>query len=225
MWFVVGPSKISRSKLPYVVLEKDNWDDYGYKTTFKATFWRSANDSVDLGSIKILKLGQIGGYTPMPEKPFEALGPDYCSVGVDLGYYEKLFKLGASVYRPYLEGIADVAYSDEIRAKFEDLEGYRVSLLRFSGEERTIMVAARLFASATPMTRKKGKGFVVRFKTTLADRANFVRCGLRLQAKRPPSPSDKRPDRLQRHREDSPSVESSDHRQWLRVWQQSGPIE
>ena len=123
MWFVVGPSKISRSKLPYVVLEKDNWDDYGYKTTFKATFWRSANDSVDLGSIKILKLGQIGGYPPMPEKPFEALGPDYCSVGVDLGYYEKLFKLGASVYRPYLEGIADVAYSDEIRAKFEGPRG------------------------------------------------------------------------------------------------------
>jgi hypothetical protein len=59
----------------------------------------------------------------MPAKPFERLGSDYCSVGADMAYYEKLFKLGETIYRPYLEGISDAAYSDEIRATFEDLEG------------------------------------------------------------------------------------------------------
>lgn len=158
--------------MPYVVLEPDNWDDYGYKTTFTAILRLSAEESIDLGNIKILKLGQTHGHTPMPDEPFESLGSDYCSVGADLAYYEKLFKLGEPIYRPYLEGISDAAYSDEVRAKFEDLEGYRVSLLRFSGGERTIADAARLFASAAPITRRKGKGFVVRFKTTLATGAN-----------------------------------------------------
>jgi hypothetical protein len=32
MWFVAKSSKTARPKSPYVVLHRDNWDDYGYKT-------------------------------------------------------------------------------------------------------------------------------------------------------------------------------------------------
>jgi hypothetical protein len=172
MWFVTEPSKLSRSKFPQVVLDWDNWDDYGYKTTFSALLKISEDATVDLGNIKILKFDQKQGRTLMPKGPVEELGHDYCSIGSGLSYYETLYKLGPSIYRPYLKGVSDVAYSEEIRAKFEDLEGYQVSILRFSGAERTIADASLLFAKPAALSRAKGEGFIFSFKTALAADAN-----------------------------------------------------
>ena len=117
-------------QFPHVVLVQDNWDDYGYKTTFSATLKLSAEDELELGNLKILRLAQQGGYTPMPRVAFQSLGPDYCSLGGTLDYYELLFKQGRPIYRTYLEALGDVTFNDDIKARFEDLEGYKVSLLR-----------------------------------------------------------------------------------------------
>jgi ABC-type transport system involved in cytochrome c biogenesis ATPase subunit len=155
---------------PYVRLAQDNWDDYGYKTTFYATLFLAKGDEVDLGTVKIMHEAQTGGYTDLPREPFEQLGPAFCSLGGELDYYEKLFKLGRSTYHAYLRGLSDAAYSDDVRAKFEDLEGYKVSLLRFSGAERTIADVHKLF-SATKV-RKSGSGFQVKLKTRVASGAN-----------------------------------------------------
>ncbi|HBO6759008.1 MULTISPECIES: AAA family ATPase [Pseudomonas] len=174
MWFVVkfrdGKSP-STDKYPHTVLVQDNWDDYSYKTTFHATIHLSPDNEVELGSVKILKEDQTHGLTPVPRRAFRALGEKFCSLGADLEYYEKLFKLGAAVYEGYLEGLQDVAYSDSVRAQFEDHEGFKVSLLRFSGAERTIVDASRLFTRKTPTIRRRGRGFVMRFKTQVARQA------------------------------------------------------
>src|SRR5438105_3907484 len=130
--FVRGASPETR-RYPHVVLVQDTWDDYGYKTTFDAVLNMSADDRVQLGNIKILRFDQRAGFTPMPTEPFEALDENYCSVGGNFAYYEKLFNLGANTYRPYLSALGDVAFDDEKRVRFEDIEGYQVSLMRFSG--------------------------------------------------------------------------------------------
>lgn len=190
MKFVVSDETRAKKQLtefPNVVLERDNWDDYRYKTTFSAKLSLSADDTIDLGELKILKFDQTRGATPMPSKPFEELGEDYCSLGGDLSYYEKLFKTGQAVYKPYLKGLGDVAYNDAILARFEDLEGFKVSLLRFSGAERTIADASRLFQQATPALPRQGQGFVVQFKTSLAKDANsfLIKFDFRRKAKLP----------------------------------------
>lgn len=158
--------------LPYVELVQDNWDDYSYKTTYHATLYLSDEDSVELGAVKILHEKQTGGYGPLPREPFDELAPEFCSLGGDLDYYEKLFKYGRSVYRPYLRGLRDITFSDNVRARFEDLEGYKVSLLRFSGAERTISDAVKLLQRDLPVQKRRGVGFVVRFKTQVAEGAN-----------------------------------------------------
>lgn len=177
MWFVVefreGKSP-SVDRYPHTVLVQDNWDDYSYKTTFQATLHLSEDEKVELGSLKIIKDDQTNGLTSVPRRAFQSLSDKYCSLGGDLEYYEKLFKLGEPVYRAYLEGLKDVAYSDDIRARFEDHEGYKVSLLRFSGAERTISDASRLFTRRTSTTRRKGRGFIMRFKTQVARGANSL---------------------------------------------------
>lgn len=160
---------------PHVILTQDTWDDYGYQTSFSAAI-HLQDDVVSLGDLKILHKDQTGGYTPLPKDVFESLGPDFCSLGGSLVYYEMLFKLGAQIYRDYLTSLGDVAFNDEVRAKFEDLEGFRVSLLRFSGAERTIADASKLFAqrrtAGTP--KRRNKGFLVKFKTKIVSEANSL---------------------------------------------------
>lgn len=157
---------------PHVVLVQDNWDDYGYKSTFYATLYMSADESHDLGNIKIIEVGRSGGYTEMPKQPFDKLPAGYASLGASLDYYEEIYKLGKDVFVPYFRGLRDVAFDDAIKASVEDSEAYRVSLMRFGGAERTIDDAARLLRAPVLRTRKRNSGFRVKFKTRMGRHSN-----------------------------------------------------
>ena len=150
---------------PHAVLEQDNWDDYGYKTTFYVTLYVSADKSHDLGRIKIIEAARTSGYTEMPRQPFTELPAGYASLGASLDYYESVYRLGSDIFEPYFRGLRDIAFDDEIKASVEDSEAYQVSLLRFGGAERTILDAARLLRASTPPPKQPNRGFKVKFKT------------------------------------------------------------
>ncbi|HKU28820.1 MAG TPA: AAA family ATPase [Candidatus Sulfotelmatobacter sp.] len=160
------------NRYPHAVLVQDNWDDYGYKSTFNVVLHLSADEAIDLGNIKIIQADRTGGYTAMPRRAFTQLSENHASLGADLDYYEKLYKLGRDVFQPFLEGLRDVAFSDDAKAAVEDTEGYRVSMRRFGGAERTIADAARLLRATTLPTRRRSAGFRVKFKTRVATDAN-----------------------------------------------------
>ncbi|GKS88658.1 AAA family ATPase [Xanthomonas campestris pv. raphani] len=160
------------NRYPHAVLVQDNWDDYGYKSTFQVTLHLSATEVIELGSIKIIQGTSTGGYTKMPRESFAQLPEGHASLGADLEYYETLYKLGPDVFRPYLKGLRDVAFNDEAKANVEDSEGYRVSMLRFSGAERTIADATRLLRATTLPTKRRSAGFRVKFKTRVASNSN-----------------------------------------------------
>jgi hypothetical protein len=102
------------------VLTQDNWDDYGYKTTYHVTLHIPADESHDLGSIKIIQADRTSGYTDMPTKSFEELPTGRASLGSDLDYYETLYKLGREIFEPYFRGLRDVAFDDEVKASVAD---------------------------------------------------------------------------------------------------------
>nr|WP_202607944.1 AAA family ATPase [Burkholderia pseudomallei] len=132
----------------------------------------SADEVIELGNIKIIEADRTSGYTAMPRRPFTQLSENHASLGASLEYYETLYKLGRDVYQPFLEGLRDVAFSDDAKAAVEDTEGYRVSMLRFGGAERTIADAARLLRTSTLPTRRRSAGFRVKFKTRVATDGN-----------------------------------------------------
>lgn len=158
---------------PHAVLVQDNWDDYGYKTTFQVTLHMSPDESHDLGNIKIIEASRTSGYTEMPKQPFAELPVGHASLGADLDYYETIYKLGRDVFEPFLRGLRDVAYDDDIKAGVEDSEAYQVSMLRFSGAKRTISDAARLLRASNLPTKRRSAGFKVKFKTRVARDTNF----------------------------------------------------
>ena len=160
------------NRYPHAVLVQDNWDDYGYKTTFHVTLHMSPDESHDVGSIKIIELGRESGYTAMPKKPFDELPTSHASLGADLNYYETLYKLGRNVFEPYFKGLRDVAFDDNIKASVEDSEAYRVSLLRFGGAERTIADASRLLQATVARPKRRSASFKIRFKTQVARHSN-----------------------------------------------------
>lgn len=169
MYFYVrsyGQQRPNLKRFPCVLLEHDNWDDYGYRTTCHATFFMTVDAPIELGDVKIMQMGQTGT-TVFPGSEFERLPKGYASFGGKIDYYEQLFALGSAFFGPYLRGLRDVVFNDTLKATVEDTEAFRVSLMRFSGAERTLVDGRRIFAQTTAKPRRRNAGFVFRLKTAL----------------------------------------------------------
>jgi predicted ATPase len=160
----VNSKKRPTKDFPVVVLLQDNWDDFGLKTTFHATYWRDSTESVELGNVKILRKGQTSGYTPIPDR-FSDLPEDFCSLGQNLEFYETVYRLRRSVYERLLKGIRDVVFGPLLRAGFEDERGFKDSLLRSSSAVSALDIAPSLFSRQKP--RKSGVGVRLDFKTSV----------------------------------------------------------
>ncbi|GAA4548911.1 AAA family ATPase [Pseudonocardia xishanensis] len=138
--------RVSTKEYPHVLLYKDNWDDYHFKTTFVAELWNSKNDIVRLGEVKILdlRLPPSRGRTELPDE-FERLSDSFVSLGQAFTYYELLQERGPGVYEPILEALQDVLYSPERQAAAREHPAFETSLLRAGSAERALEDAPRLF--------------------------------------------------------------------------------
>lgn len=156
---------------PYAILNRDNWDDFGYRTSFFVKLFLSETESIDLGTVKILRNDQnIGGYTLLPSNRFARLGSKYCSLGINIDYYEKLISTDRRLATDFLDRLSDVCVSNQRLARFKDLEGFNVSLLRFSSSEKLIERVKKFIENAElrKLKRTKTRGFVLQFQTRIA---------------------------------------------------------
>jgi ABC-type lipoprotein export system ATPase subunit len=145
MKFVVIDSTSSRrlSSYPHVTLERDNWDDYGYKTSFYVTIALSASKTVDVGAVKILQRHQASGYTPL-NSTFTSLDDGYCSLGQSLDYYEAILSLPKREAQTFLRAMRDAVANAEIESEFSSEDGWETSLLRFGSAENALEAGRRL---------------------------------------------------------------------------------
>lgn len=127
---------------PAVVLRRDNWDDYDYKTTFDFAYHGLSDQSITDCQVKILDRSR--NITELPDN-FQQLGADFCSLGQDLRYYEQLANLPTPIHQGILRRLNDVVFNEGIRNEFQDLEGFKRSLIRFSEAEKALREAPSLF--------------------------------------------------------------------------------
>lgn len=186
MWFYRvshrSPNPPSAAQYPCAILVRDQWDDFGYKTTYEVTVYRSKGDEVAKGVVKILQVKkQDDGTqsdlpsTKIPER-FTQLDDSYCSLGADSRFYKGLLEAGRDVYEPYLEGIRDVIFRPEIGEAFSKVKGFRDSLLRSSEAEKIFHEGGRMFGQ-----KFRRKVFEFEFTTKLpgADEAHRVKFDFR----------------------------------------------
>lgn len=138
---------VPRQQFPCVVLERGRpWDDYTYKTSFRAYYCPDAHQEVELGALKILQRDQKR--TELPGT-FTSLDERYCSLGQTLEFYERIQELGLDVAEKILTALRDSAFNPAIHTEFEREEGYQFSLLRASSALWALKTAGALFGRPT----------------------------------------------------------------------------
>lgn len=111
-------------------LVRDNWDDFGFKTTFSIFLVDEERTKHDLGSLHIMTAGMTEGRVEIPQTFNEPLPGNYCSLGNGQNYYETLYALPTDLREEYLTFIRDCVFNPEIWAQFENEEAMQTSLLR-----------------------------------------------------------------------------------------------
>jgi len=170
-WRSIIPQK---SKDPLVILIKDDWDDYHYRTTFHATAVTESG-ALKLGTVKILQAGQEGGNTEIPSQ-FSELPEDYCSLGQAMSYYESIRSLGDPLCEQILVALRDVVNDGRILAEFEHTEGFQKSLIRIGSAERALIDGPVFLRPQLVQRHDRAKGEVaLEFLTTVGgNRFTFV---------------------------------------------------
>lgn len=138
------------SAYPCVILERGRrWDDYGHVTRFNVYYLPSEGaEGVRLGTVKILQRGQRE--TNLPER-FSSLDDQFCSLGQDVGFYDKVKEhLGKEVSRELLLGLKDVVFTPELYKTWADEPGFRSALLRSSSALKALREAGGLFDRPPP---------------------------------------------------------------------------
>lgn len=132
-------------------LRKDNWDDFGFQTSFHAHFFNQSGEKKELGLIKIASKGLAGGNVELPSSPFTQLPDSYCSLGSGQGYYEELRGLSKEERKLILTGLRDCVYQKNIFEEFKEENALTTSLLRsVSTDNRTKLFPNILKGHAIP---------------------------------------------------------------------------
>jgi len=118
----------SRCEYPAIFLQIDNWDDFTYKISYNMYVKLSLErEDVQIGHVRILNSIDSNIKTP---KYFKKLSVQFCSLGGNLDYYEKLRQLGKKHQEEILAALNDLAFNPELKIYFEDIDGYETAILR-----------------------------------------------------------------------------------------------
>ncbi|MEZ9441358.1 hypothetical protein, partial [Vibrio atlanticus] len=168
MYFYVFKSKSSLRDIddyPAIVIKRDSWDDYSYKTTVELSYYSEKGEAgVTLGHTKITDDSGEYGYTDFGSDKFTELNENYCSLGQNIDFYKKIRSLGL---RNILEKINDCSLSDAIRGKFSTIESYNVSLIRSNVAEKMLIEAKLLFSPQILKANDENKNFSFNYTTFL----------------------------------------------------------
>jgi hypothetical protein len=112
------------------LLFANNWNDYGFVTTFLLVVYNQGNWQ-EIGGIKI---GQFTmpekGYAPYLPVVFAALDTNSFSLGQSDEYYSRLEQLGPDKRQIILTALRDIAYDLDLFTQVDELKVTRKSLLR-----------------------------------------------------------------------------------------------
>ncbi|HAL83105.1 MAG TPA: hypothetical protein DCO83_13450 [Mucilaginibacter sp.] len=119
-------------------LEKDNWNDHSYLTTYALHLsgaYTPDKQPVTIGRVKILKLEQKEDeYNLKTGDEITTLGPEYCSLGQSLDYYQRIAKLKEPLRTEILTALRDIVIYPENKVDFEEEPGFGTSLMRSISE-------------------------------------------------------------------------------------------
>lgn len=123
----------NRSKNPNTCfLIPDNWNDFGYRTSFHLSYVNGSSEILEIGIVKIMSSDMGRKKEVKVPSEFSSLPEEFCSLGVSQSYYEEISNLPDKVKNFILDGLKDGIKGDRYK-KFEDNPVMQTSLLRDNG--------------------------------------------------------------------------------------------
>lgn len=122
-------TNIVPTKYPAFQIITSVWDDFGYKTSSELYYYDEIVQSKFIGRLKILNSEEENTSKILP-KLFTSLDATFCSLGQSIDYYINLKKLFPNRYLSILYALKDTAWFSEIQYRFENHQGFKMSLLR-----------------------------------------------------------------------------------------------
>lgn len=122
----------------YILVFNDNWNDYGCYTWFCLYRFQSEQEKKFIGELKLMHHDIRNTYDTL-EMQFDApLDEGYCSLGIDIRYYEKMCDVinDESERKSVLYYLRDCAWDSKIYESFANDEIFNTSLLREMSSER-----------------------------------------------------------------------------------------
>ncbi|MEK4509357.1 DUF4062 domain-containing protein [Paenibacillus sp. FSL K6-2524] len=156
------------SEYPSVVLMSDTWNDHGYETYFHF-YYIDQPDSFELiGAYKILnKMNNVTRFS-IPNT-FKRLDRNYCSLGQNVEFYEKLRDVGFTEVE--FACLNDAALNEEIYSSFREEKGFTDSLLRWSEASKALKEAKQYFGRVID---DKNLDFIFNYKIPNATSPHIV---------------------------------------------------
>ena len=129
--FAAPPSVSELHRVPHVVLQQDEWNDFQFQTLYQLhVFTQEFRGRI--GEVKILRRGQTeADYIQLARGRLQPLGEEYCSLGQDLDYYERLADLPAELRQNILTHLRDALAFPDHAKKFFAEPGWEISVLRY----------------------------------------------------------------------------------------------
>lgn len=142
------PSKNSFHNV--LVLNYDDWNDFGYRTSFGMYYCDQNGNVTKIGALKIffhgyndIELKENWHHTKESmDNEINHLDNQYCSLGQELSYYKNLKEILPNEYRDILQRLNDIAFNSDIKGLHLDKMGVQTSLLRFSSAVKAFEEAA-----------------------------------------------------------------------------------
>lgn len=127
-------------------LQRDDWNDHSFQTLYHLHYrhGKDPDEVTFIGSVKILKLGQTKKDSSLIKKAFNALSPEFASVGTTLDYYQRLNDIPSRDRGSIMRSLNDVVAHPELIDEFCNEEGWQTSLFRENSEWRAFLDDARI---------------------------------------------------------------------------------
>lgn len=153
------PWNVPSSSISKVILVKDNWNDYGFYTTFSLVIFDEQGKKHEMGLVQIAFKGQEESQHTYSiiDKEFMNLDKKYFSIGGGVDYYSKFNQLTESLKRTILISLRDVAYDTNIIRDIEDESVFETSLLRSVSLTTIKNQYNRILKGNAPLTEFKFK--------------------------------------------------------------------
>lgn len=121
----------------FVLVNNVGWNDYGNRSTYFLFFYLNIFECVSIGSVKIIDK-EVSNTPDILKGSFTMLSGDFCSLGLEYSYYERIKLQFDKTYDSVFWALKDVAMYPDILEKFESNYYFRNSLIRFDEQEQLL---------------------------------------------------------------------------------------